>query len=154
MRLVDGEVAGDAVHAQAVTSQGRERLAPGDKPDVVAGLSESPAEISADRTGADDRNSHRAYCDRFGGCDVILREPAMFCPACGARILDSAYYCRACSRPLVASAGAALPAQLAAPATKAPMGLAASALGLGAVGVYTSFFVFGDCSVSPPLSWP
>ena len=69
----------------------------------------------------------------------------MFCPACGARVVATAYFCRACGRPLVAppsgvaGAGSAAPP----PEAKASKALAASALGLGAIGVYTSFFIFG-----------
>jgi len=71
----------------------------------------------------------------------------MFCPRCGGRIVDTAYFCRACGGALVAGpAGAQAPppgGRSAGAPSNVPKGLAAAALGLGAVGVYTSFFLFG-----------
>ena len=81
----------------------------------------------------------------------------MFCPGCGSNIVDSAYYCRGCGRALVMGpqGGFAPPQSAVPPEKKAPMGLAASALGLGAIAVYTSFFVFGGVLglVALALGW-
>ena len=69
----------------------------------------------------------------------------MFCPACGSKIVDTAHFCRACGRTLVAAPGGVASPAPRTPASpgKAPKGLAASALGLGAIGVYSSFLVVG-----------